>query len=107
MTVIEGNVDASEQCYDLASQHIRSGNFEKAEKYLDKALKLCPSNTKAETLLMKLKAGDFDSSKKSKAPSPDGTTRRRPPTAAAKPEEPKLGEDYTNEQLEMVTKLKK
>lgn len=107
MTVIEGNIDASEQCYDLASQHIRSGNFEKAETYLNKALKLCPSNKKAETLLLKLKAGDFDSSKKSNTTSTDGIHRRRPPTSAAKPEEPKLGEDYTAEQLEMVTKLKK
>lgn len=105
MTVIEGNVDASEQCYDIASQNIRSGNFEKAEKLLTKALKLCPSNRKAETLLTKLRAGDFDSQKKSTSSSPDGAPRRRP--AAAKPDEPKLGEDYTQDQLEMVTKLKK
>lgn len=107
MTIIEGNVDASEQCYDIASQNIRAGNFDKAEKLLTKALKLCPTNKKAEILLTKLKSGDFDSQKKSNSSSPDAAPRRRPATAAAKPEEPKLGEDYTQDQLEMVTKLKK
>ena len=106
MTVIEGNVDASEQCYDLASREIRNGNFEKAEKLLNKALKLCPSNKKSEILLQKLKAGDFDSQKKTNATTTDGIPRRRPGTAP-KPEEPRLGEDYTSDQLEMVTKLKK
>lgn len=105
MTVIEGNVDASEQCYDLASTYIRSGNFEKAEKLLDKAIKLYPSNSKAATLLSKLKAGDFAKSSNTSS-STDGVPRRRP-TTAPKAEEPKLGEDYTQEQLEMVTKLKK
>lgn len=107
MTIIEGNVDASDQCYDLSSREIRSGNFEKAEKLLNKALKLYPSNKKAEILLQKLKNGDFDSQKKSNATSTDGINRRRPATSATKPEEPKLGEDYTSEQLEIVTKLKK
>lgn len=107
MTIIEGNVDASEQCYDLASTYIRSGNFEKAEKLLEKALKLCPSNKKAELLQQKLKAGDFSSRTSSNNTSTDGVPRRRPATAPTKPEEPKLGEDYTSEQLEMVTKLKK
>lgn len=106
MTIIEGNVDASEQCYDLASTYIRSGNFEKAEKLLEKALKLCPSNKKAELLQSKLKAGDF-SNRTSGNTSSDGAHQRRKPTSAPKPEEPKLGEDYTSEQLEMVTKLKK
>lgn len=99
-------MDASEQCYDLASTYIRSGNFEKAEKLLEKALKLCPSNKKAELLQQKLKAGDF-SNRTSSNTSTDGVPRRRPATAPTKPEEPKLGEDYTSEQLEMVTKLKK
>jgi tetratricopeptide (TPR) repeat protein len=106
MTVIEGNVDASDQCYDLASREIRAGNFEKAEKLLNKALKLYPKNSRAETLLGKLKAGDFAKTNSSGSSS-DGVPRRRPTTAPAKPEEPKLGEDYTAEQLEMVTKLKK
>lgn len=106
MTVIEGNVDASEQCYDLASREIRAGNFEKAEKLLNKALKLCPSNSKADILLKKLKAGDFANRTSGNASGSDGASRRRP-TTAPKPEEPRLGEDYTSEQVEMVTKLKK
>lgn len=106
MTIIEGNIDASEQCYDLASEYIRSGNFEKAEKLLDKAMKLYPKNTKAKLLSDKLKAGDFTNRSSGKTPSPEGVPRRRP-TTAPKPDEPKLGEDYTAEQLEMVSKLKK
>lgn len=104
MTIIEGNVDASEQCYDLASTYIRQGNFEKAEKLLEKALKLCPSNRKAETLQKKLKDGEFASHANTNT---DSAPRRRPTTAPSKPEEPRLGEDYTSDQLEMVTKLKK
>ena len=106
MTVIEGNIDASEQCYDLASREIRAGNLEKAEKLLTKALKMYPKNSRAEILLSKLKAGDFAKS------SPNGSSsesvpRRRPATTPLTPEEPKLGEDYTQDQLEIVTKLKK
>jgi len=68
---------------------------------------LYPSNKKAEILLQKLKAGDFDSQKKANASSTDSFPRRRPAATSSKPEEPKLGEDYTSDQLEMVTKLKK
>lgn len=107
MTVIEANIDASEQCYDLAFREIRGGNFEKAEKLLNKSLKLYPSNSKAEILLGKLKAGDFSARASANTSSTDGAYRRKPSTAPSKPEEPKLGEDYTQEQLEMVTKLKK
>lgn len=69
-------------------------------------MKLYPSNKKAEILLQKLKAGDFDSQKKATTTSTDGIHRRKP-GMAPKPEEPKLGEDYTSDQLEIVTKLKK
>lgn len=109
MTVIEGNVDASDQCVDLASREIRGGNLEKAEKLLIKALKLYPKNETAARLLEKLKAGDFDKKTTTgshSTTSTDGAQRRRPHTAP-KPEEPKLGEDYTQDQLEMVSKLKK
>lgn len=107
MTIIEGNIDASEQCYDLASTYIRNGNFEKAEKLLEKALKLYPSNKKAEILQKKLKDGDFNNRTGTNTSSTDGVHRRRPTTAPSKADEPKLGEDYTGDQLEMVTKLKK
>jgi hypothetical protein len=105
MTII--NIDASEQCYDLASNEIRAGNFPKAEKLLDKALKFYPENTKAEILLRKLKAGEFNKTSGNGTSGSDGVHRRRPATAPTKPDEPKLGEDYTQEQLEMVQKLKR
>lgn len=104
MAVID--IDASEQCYDLAKSEIRNRNFIKAEKLLDKSLRLYPSNKQAEILLAKLKAGDFAATAGSNSSGSDGA-RRRPPTAPSKPEEPKLGEDYTQDQLELVTKFKK
>ena len=110
MTIIEGNVDASEQCVDLASKEISNGNLEKAEKLLVKALKLCPSNKKAELILEKLKAGKFNDRSQAKGTAKtttDGIHQRRRPTSAPKVEEPKLGEDYTQEQLETVQKIKK
>jgi hypothetical protein len=110
MTIIEGNVDASEQCVDLASKEISNGNLEKAEKLLVKALKLYPSNKKAELILEKLKAGKFNEKSKSTnsaKTSTDGVHQRRRPATAPKHEEPKLGEDYTQEQLETVQKIKK
>lgn len=107
MTVIEGNVDASDQCYDLASKEIRGGNLEKAEKLLTKAINLYPKNLKAEALLSKLKSGAFDTRPTSNATSTDGIPRKRPSTAPKKPDEPKLGEDYTQDQLDIVTKLKR
>lgn len=105
MAVID--IDASEQCYDLAKNEIRNRNFIKAEKLLDKSLRLYPSNKQAEIMLAKLKAGDFAATPGSHSSGSDGAARRRPPTAPSKPEEPKLGEDYTQDQLELVTKFKK
>lgn len=103
MTVIEGNIDASEQCYDSASCEIRNGNLEKAEKLLTRALKLYPKNAKAEALLLKLQKGAFD-----KINSSEPTTRKRSSaTSTKKPDEAKLGEDYTQEHLDVVTNLKK
>jgi hypothetical protein len=113
MTIIEGNVDASEQCVDLASREIANGNLEKAERLLIKGLKLCPTNRKAELILEKLKAGRFStktsssSSNGTGAAGSDGMHQRRRPTTAPKPEEPKLGEDYTQEQMEIIQKIKK
>jgi hypothetical protein len=111
MTIIEGNIDASEQCVEVASREIQNGNLEKAEKLLLKALKLYPTNRKAEIILEKLKAGKFNpktpTSNGNSTSSTDGAHQRRRPTTAPKPEEPKLGEDYTQEQLVTVQKIKK
>lgn len=111
MTIIEGNIDASEQCVDLASREISNGNLEKAEKLLVKAIKLYPNNKKAQLILEKLKDGKFNpkpsATGHSSSSSSDGMHQRRRPTTAPKADDPKLGEDYTQEQLEMVQKLKK
>lgn len=105
MTVIEGNIDASEQCYDSASCEIRNGNLEKAEKLLNRALKLYPKNSKAEALLLKLQKGAFD--KMSASDSSSAARKRSSATSTKKADEPKLGEDYTQEHVDVVTNLKK
>lgn len=105
MAVID--IDGSEQYYDRASSEIRSGNLKKAEESLNKAIKLYPSNSKAKTLLEQLQAGKFSNGTSENSSSNEGGTRKRPTTAPSKPAEPKLGEDFTQDQLEMVTKLKK
>lgn len=58
--------------------------------------------------MINLKAGKFEKekSKTSNSTTTDGVHRRKPATAP-KPEEPKLGEDYTKEQKETVDKIKK
>lgn len=108
MTVNEANIEASEQCFDAAGTSIRNGDLEKAEKFLNKAIKLYPKNTKAEALLTKLKSGAFEKTSTTDSSTAGTEARRRPAAAAAKKSEaPKLGEDYTQDQLDMVTKLKK
>lgn len=110
MTIIEGNIDASEQCVDLASREIANGNLEKAEKLLVKALKLYPNNKKAALIYEKLKDGKFNerAEKAAGKSSTDGIHHRRKPATAHKTDDsPKLGEDYTQEQLEIVQKIKR
>jgi hypothetical protein len=56
--------------------------------------------------LINLKAGKFEKEKSTSSSTTTDGVRRRP-TTAPKPEEPKLGEDYTKEQKEIVDKIKK
>ena len=105
MTVIEGNKDESEKCIEVACREIKTGNLERAEKFLKKAETLYPSN-KAKILLTQLQAGAFAANANGGAKEDAESVPRRRPTAP-KPEEPKLDVDYTSLQLEMVTKLKK
>lgn len=74
-------------------------------------MSLNPDNPKAARILSNLKAGKFDTNKSSStttnSTSGDGIHQRKKPSTAPKPEEPKLGEDYTVEQKTMVDKLKK
>ena len=51
---MEGNRDDSEKCIRLALNHIKSGNKEKAIKFLNKANKLYPSKTATSSYNNKL-----------------------------------------------------
>lgn len=69
-------------------------------------MSLNPENQKAAKILLNLKAGKFDKEKSTTSSSSSEGVRRRPATAP-KVEEPKLGEDYTKEQKDVVDRIKK
>lgn len=101
MTIIEGNRDEADKCIEIALNALKQGNVERGEKFLNKAETLYPTQ-KAKDILNRLKAGGYTTSAPKEA---ESAPRRR--NVAEKPEEPKLDVDYTKDQLEMVTKLKK
>ena len=101
---MEGNKDEAFRCIDLARGAIKLGNFEKADKLLNKAERLYPSN-QAKDLLDKLKSNHFQKSK----PAEEGPRKRHNfhNEQPKKKEEPKLNVDYTKEQLDAVNRIKK
>jgi DnaJ family protein B protein 12 len=105
MTVIEGNKDESDRCIEIAITALKAGNFEKAERFLHKADNLYPSQ-KAKNLISQLKAGAFAKFEK-KDHEHKETSGPRKRNVPEKPEEPKLGVDYTSDQVEIVHKIKK
>jgi DnaJ family protein B protein 12 len=107
MTVIHGNKDESDRCIEIAVSALKAGNIERAEKFLNKADNLYPSQ-KAKNLLAQIKAGAFSKfEKKENSPEPKEPTGPRKRTVPEKPEEHKLGVDYTSDQVEIVHKIKK
>lgn len=108
MTVIEGNKDESDKCIEIALSALKLGNIDRAEKFLRKADSLYP-NQKAKNLLAQIRSGAFSSSSSSEKkdkPSTESTGPRKR-TVPEKPDEPKLNVDYTSDQLEFVSKIKK
>lgn len=98
---MEGNKDEANRCIDIAITALTEGKIEKAEKFLNKAEKLYPSQ-RAKDVLAKVKSFPTNARKNSTADSQAEGVRKRK-LSDSRPTEP----DYTNDQLEAVKKIKK
>ncbi|XP_055547825.1 dnaJ homolog subfamily B member 12-like [Wyeomyia smithii] len=100
---MEVNKDESKRCVEIALAAFSAGNVEKALKFLEKSQKLYPTK-EAEDLLRRVRnAGSTRTGTEEST-----TTRRRTLNKdTEKPQEPKLNVDYTQDQLEVVRRLKK
>ncbi|XP_059620716.1 dnaJ homolog subfamily B member 14-like [Phlebotomus argentipes] len=87
---MEGNRDEAKRCIDIACYSLKAGNLEKARKFLLKAEKLYPS-LQAQKLLKEIDSLDEES------------THNEPPKREEEPPEVK----YTQEQVDLVKKVKK
>jgi len=99
---MEGNKDEALKCCHLAEKLLRTGHQEKAAKFLNKSIRLFPTQ-KAEELLKEISSGTSNSS-----PTPDETTHRRRKStnreAEASSDTP-VEKDYTPEQVSEVKKI--
>lgn len=104
---MEVNKDEAQRCIDIALAAFKAGNLDKAQKFVDKSKRLFPM--KAADDLQRLIQSASSSSSSSRQEESTGP-RRRPAAANKeneKPQEPKLNVDYTQEQLDVVKRLKK
>lgn len=97
---MEVNKDEAERCIDIATEALKTGNITRAEKFLNKAENLYPSQ-RAKDLLQRLKTSGHKNS------SSDAGPRKRAgatqPDKSASPE-PK---EYSKDQLELCRKIKR
>ncbi|XP_017786256.1 PREDICTED: dnaJ homolog subfamily B member 12 [Nicrophorus vespilloides] len=91
---MEANRSEVDRCIEIAEKYIKEKNREKAEKFLQKAERLFPTQ-KAKDLLLQIKFM-----------APTSEPEKKVPKASAKPEKPSLPE-YTADQKEAVLKIKK
>ncbi|XP_058823812.1 dnaJ homolog subfamily B member 14-like [Topomyia yanbarensis] len=106
---MEVNKDESKRCIDIAVTAFRAGNVEKAEKFLEKSLRLYPTK-EAEVLLRRIRnaTSGAGAAKSGTTRSEESTARRRAANREnEKPQEPKLNVDYTQEQLDVVKRIQK
>ncbi|XP_035217586.1 dnaJ homolog subfamily B member 14-like [Stegodyphus dumicola] len=109
---MDGNKDESERCISIAQKYINEGDRSKALKFLYKAERLYPSQRAKDLieLLEKLSdsAGDNSHASRERSSSYDRTqTRARSSSARRRTATAKPAEDYTEDQLEAVQKIKK
>uniref|UniRef100_A0A1A9V000 J domain-containing protein n=1 Tax=Glossina austeni TaxID=7395 RepID=A0A1A9V000_GLOAU len=109
-TTAEMNKGEALRCIEIAERAFSEGNLAKAEKFLSKAERLCPTN-KAKELLAKVKSVppstdgghvNSNSNKAQRSGNNDTETRRRH-NSGTRNVEP----DYTTDQIEAVRKVKK
>lgn len=98
---MDGNKDEANRCIDIAITALTEGKIEKAEKFLNKAEKLFPSQ-RAKDVLAKVKSFPTNGRKNS-VPDSQGEGVRKRKLSDPRPTEP----EYTSDQLEAVKKIKK
>lgn len=99
---IEGNKDGAEQCIEIAKSAMSAGNYDKAEKFLEKAERLYPTDL-AKALLERIKNENKTKPQRPSQASEEGQNenirRRKPPQQNPQRE-------YTQEQLLAVQRIK-
>lgn len=101
---MDGNRDEAERCIEIAVIALREAKLDKAEKFLKKAETLYPTQ-KAKDILEKVLQAAKENVTDEPNPPKTTTFRRRTTSPNAKPE--KVEPDFTNEQVEIVKKVKK
>ncbi|KAL4239655.1 DnaJ (Hsp40) [Mactra antiquata] len=108
---MEGNRDESTRCISIAEKCINAGAYEKALKFLNKAERLYPTQ-KAKDLIEHVQSLSKGCEEDVSPPKDEGVRKRRGSlgrdnsTDSGRSSEPKE-KDYTNEQVEMVKRVKK
>ncbi|XP_049863843.1 dnaJ homolog subfamily B member 12 isoform X2 [Schistocerca gregaria] len=100
---MDGNKDEAERCIEYAVKFLAEGRLDKAEKFLQKAERLYPTQ-KAKDLLQQINATPPNSHEQEEAP------RKRKNTGIKKEESKpsqQEGGDYNKEQMEAVKRVKK
>jgi len=103
---MEMNKDEADKCLDLARKYLQLGNKEKAEKFVNKARKLYPSQKCDDVMdrVNKLADQDTDSGTSAGGSSPGGKSSYPEPS---NDEATTSSAEYTQEQIEAVKKIRK
>ncbi|CAL1139116.1 unnamed protein product [Cladocopium goreaui] len=109
----EANKEEIEKCKQIAQAALAAGDAEKASRFLQKAKRMCPTDTSIDDLLAKAAAGATGGSSPGASPSP-GAARAPDPTASEGPRQraaasnvrtTKDGKQYTSEQMQLVQRI--
>jgi len=103
---MEGNKDEALKCLNLAEKLLHSGHREKGIKFLKKSIKLY-STKKAEELLHTFETNGSSCNGATPEDGEGSHTRRRTRTKSSSKEQENVQKEYTPEQVEEVSRLKK
>ncbi|XP_063708620.1 dnaJ homolog subfamily B member 12 [Culicoides brevitarsis] len=104
---MDGNKDEAERCIEIAVKSLSEGKIERADKFLRKAESLYPTQ-RAKDLLAKLKASAHTGAADGSNGTDEGVHQRKRANSASRSAKAESAEpDYTNDQLEVVKKVKK
>eukprot|EP00435_Cladocopium_sp_Y103_P069386 s147_g33.t1 len=110
----EANKEEIEKCKQIAQAALATGDAEKASRFLQKAKRMCPTDTSIDDLLAKAAAGAAGGSSPGASPgasnarAPDPTASEGPrhrASAASNVRTTKDGKQYTSEQMQLVQRI--